>query len=225
MGVRRANEIAENHARQFQVVDIIALTLGEANVLDAFALAAETFEFFGASGALGFNSLDGHCAASTNGVLGSQLRRRILDRLDDVHIAGAAAQVSGNAVTDFLLAGIGIFHQQARGAQDHARRAIAALQPMHQPKTFLDGGKRPVGVGDPFDGGDMGAIGLDREAHAALDRHVVHVDGAGAAMAGVAADMGSGEIELLAKEMNEQEARLDVGFDRLAVDGEGDVVF
>ena len=68
MGVRRADEIAEDHARQFQVVDIIAPPLREANVLDAFAFAAETFEFFGASGALGFNSLDGHCAASINGV-------------------------------------------------------------------------------------------------------------------------------------------------------------
>ena len=44
-------------------------------------------------------------------------------------------------------------------------------------------------------------------------------------MAGVAADMGAGEIELFAEEMNEQQARLDVGLDLFAVDGEGDVVF
>ena len=44
MGVRRPDEIAVQHARQFQVVDIIALALGEARILDALALAAHAFE-------------------------------------------------------------------------------------------------------------------------------------------------------------------------------------
>ena len=45
MGMRRAHEIAVQHARQLQVVDIIALALRKADVLDALALAAHAFEF------------------------------------------------------------------------------------------------------------------------------------------------------------------------------------
>ena len=44
MGMRRADEIAVQHARQFDVVDVIALALGEADVFDALALAAHAFE-------------------------------------------------------------------------------------------------------------------------------------------------------------------------------------
>ena len=45
-GVRvgRAHEIAVQHAGQLQIVDVIALALGEADILDALALAAEAFE-------------------------------------------------------------------------------------------------------------------------------------------------------------------------------------
>ncbi len=62
MSVRRAVEIAIEHAGQFQVVDVVALALGEADVLDALALAAHAFEFFGAFG--GGGGLVVHSAAS-----------------------------------------------------------------------------------------------------------------------------------------------------------------
>ena len=45
MRMRRSDEIAVQHARQLQVVDIIALALREADVLDPLALAAHAFEF------------------------------------------------------------------------------------------------------------------------------------------------------------------------------------
>ena len=44
MRMRRSDEIAVQHARQFQVVDVIALALREADVLDPLALAAHAFE-------------------------------------------------------------------------------------------------------------------------------------------------------------------------------------
>ena len=47
------------------------------------------------------------------------------------------------------------------------------------------------------------------------------MDDAGAALAGVAADMRAGEAEILAQELNQQRARLDVAGDRLAVHGHG----
>ena len=48
MRIGRAHEIAVEHARQVQVVDVIALALREADVLDALALAADAFELLGA---------------------------------------------------------------------------------------------------------------------------------------------------------------------------------
>src|SRR5207237_8622798 len=50
-----------------------------------------------------------------------------------------------------------------------------------------------------------------------------HVDGARAAMAGVAADMRTGYAKLLAQHMNEQHARLGQGLDSAAVQGHSNV--
>ena len=61
-----------------------------------------------------------------------------------------------------------------------------------------------VVAGEPFDGGDRGPVGLDGEQAAALDRVAVELHGAGAAVAGVAADVRAGEIEVVAQEVDEQ---------------------
>ena len=65
VGVRRAHQVAVEHAGQFQIVDVIALALGEADVLDALSLAAHAFELFGAFGGGGGHVV--HSAASWNG--------------------------------------------------------------------------------------------------------------------------------------------------------------
>ena len=56
----------------------------------------------------------------------------------------------------------------------------------------------------------VGAVGLDGEQHAALHRLAVEVDGAGAAVAGVAADVRPGQVEVVADEVDEQPARVDL---------------
>ena len=71
---------------------------------------------------------------------------------------------------------------------------------------------------------DLGAVGLDGEHRARLGAAPVDVDGARAAVAGVAAGVGAGEPERVAQEVDEEEARLDVGLARLAVDGDRDVL-
>src|SRR5262249_49152690 len=147
----------------------------------------------------------------------------VLDRLDDVLIAGAPAQVAGDAEADLLLARVRVLLQQAVRAHDHAGRAEAALKPVHLAKAFLQGGQRAVGSGHAFDRQDLGAIGLDGEHGAGLHRLAVEVHRAGAAMAGLAADMRAGQVELLAQEMDQQRARFDEGLDRLAVDLERDL--
>ena len=61
-----------------------------------------------------------------------------------------------------------------------------------------------------LDGGDVAAVGLDGEHGAALDALPVEVDGAGAAVAGVAADDRADLAELLAQVVDEQRSRLDL---------------
>ena len=66
-----------------------------------------------------------------------------------------------------------------------------------------------VGSADAFDSRDARAVGLDGEHCAGLNRALVDIDGASAAVAGVAADVGAGQSESLAQNMHEQFARLD----------------
>ncbi len=48
MGVGRADKIAKEHAGQLDVIDIVALALGKARILDALAGAADALELGGA---------------------------------------------------------------------------------------------------------------------------------------------------------------------------------
>src|ERR1700691_5932718 len=61
----RAMEVAVQHARQLDVVDVIAFALGEAHVLDALALASHALKFFGAL-ERGWKRSVVHSAASLN---------------------------------------------------------------------------------------------------------------------------------------------------------------
>ena len=104
--------------------------------------------------------------------------------------------------------GLGFSCNKPIGAQDHARRAEAALQAVHLAKAFLQRMQGAVGISHAFDGADIGAVRLHGEHGARLHRLAIEVDRAGAAMAGVTADMGSGEVQLLAQEVDQQGTRL-----------------
>jgi hypothetical protein len=64
VGVGAADEIAEEHARQLDVVDVVALALGEARILDALARGAHALQLLDAVLAAD-RGLVGHSAAST----------------------------------------------------------------------------------------------------------------------------------------------------------------
>ena len=67
------------------------------------------------------------------------------------------------------------------------------------------------------------AVDLDGEQHAALHRLPVELHGARAAVAGVAADVRAGQVEVVAEEVHEQAARLDLALVARAVDVDRDV--
>src|SRR5438128_617547 len=77
--------------------------------------------------------------------------------------------------------------------------------------------------GEALDGRDLASVGLDGKEPAGLHRHAVQEDGAGTAGRRVATDLGAGEAQDVAQVVDEEQARLNVGFDRLAVDPQRDV--
>src|SRR3546814_14647465 len=77
-----------------------------------------------------------------------------------------------------------------------------------------------VAVRQALDRGDLGAVGLHRQQRTGLGGVAVDVDDAGAALAGVAADMGPGQAQVLAQELNEKSAGLDLARHLLAVRSE-----
>ena len=73
-------------------------------------------------------------------------------------------------------------------------------------------------AGEAFDGGDRRAVHLDGKARARFDGDAVQEHRAGAALAGIAADLGAGERRELADEVHEQRPRLDIPLIGAAVD-------
>src|SRR5262249_59633468 len=61
-------------------------------------------------------------------LLRAQHLRALLHRLDDVDVAGAAAEIALQPVDDLVLGRIRVVFQEARRGHDHARGTEAALQ-------------------------------------------------------------------------------------------------
>src|SRR6185295_8736374 len=150
-------------------------------------------------------------------------RGRVLDRLDDVDVAGAAAEIAGNRVPDFRFARTIGLRQQPVGGHQHAGRAEAALQSVLLAEALLQRMQLAVAL-EPLDGDDRGAVGLDGQHRARLDRLEIDDDGAGAAVRRVAPDVRAGHLQLIAEEVHQQQARIDLRLVRDAVDGDADIV-
>ena len=118
-------------------------------------------------------------------------------RLDDVLIAGAAAQIRGQHVDQLLVADVRILFQHVGRQHQKTRRAIAALQAVIVDEGPLQRAEL-VAVGEALDGADLLAGGLHGEHQAGAYRFVVDDDRAGAADAVLAADMGAGLAAIVA---------------------------
>src|SRR6185436_1624703 len=103
------------------------------------------------------------------------------------------------------------------GRHDHAGRAEPALQPVLLPEPHLDRVQLAV-LGQPLDRHDVGAVRLHGKEGAALDGLAVYEDGAGAALARVAADVGPGQADRLTNVVHQEKAGLHFVAVALAVD-------
>src|SRR5262249_24416988 len=117
--------------------------------------------------------------------------------LDDVVVAGTAAEIALEPVADLVVRRARMLLQEAGRRHDHSGRAVAALQRMVLLERALHWVRLAV-RGKPLDRRDLVPVGLDRENVARLHRLSVEIHGAGAARGRVAPDIGACETELLA---------------------------
>ena len=179
------------HADEGDVVDVGAAALNETRVLAPLDALAHELRQHGRRG---------HGLPLVGGVLNG---------VDDVLVAGAAAEVAGDALADLALRRRRVVFEQRHGRHDHPRRAVAALEAVLLPEAFLQGMQLTVRR-EALDRRDRGAVGLDREDRAGLRAPAVDEDGAGAALTGVAPDVRAGQAQVLAEEVDEKHARVDV---------------
>src|SRR5262249_9735302 len=117
---------------------------------------------------------------------------RVLHRLDDFDVAGAAADVAAERCANVVLARMRIAPQPARRRHYESGRAIAALGA----KLFVEPAlhrRKPAVLAERFDGVDALTVHGRREREARQSRFVVDQHGAGAAFAAVAAGFCSSE--------------------------------
>ena len=209
MAMRRSDEHAERHVGPLDVGDVIA----------AAGQKAEVF-------------LAARCSANSDHVRHgySPTSRRMhggrtgQHRRHDVLIAGAAADIALEAVANLGFGGRRIFRRQRHRCHHHARGAEAALQAVILMKRFLHRMQR-VRTARPrqaFDRRQRAPVEHRREQGAALHRLAVEQHDAGAALAGIAPDMGPCQVEVLAQQIGDQRRWLDVNRPRPAVERETD---
>src|SRR5918997_1881313 len=110
---------------------------------------------------------------------------------------------------DVFLARGRVLLEVADGSQDHAGRAVPALQGMVLVERRLHG--MPVAVGlQALDRRDLVPVGLYREERARLDGLPLHQHGAGPAVGGVAPDHGPRQVQALTQVMHQEQPRLDL---------------
>ena len=129
------------------------------------------------------------------------------DRIDDLLVAGAAAQVAADRLADLLLGRPRVGVEQRLRRDQHARRAVAALQRVRLAEAVLQHAQRAVGLRQALDRGDAVAVRLHREHQAGAHRLAVEHDRARAADAVLAADVRAGEAQILAQPVDEREPR------------------
>ena len=145
----------------------------------------------------------------------------VLHRVEDVEIAGAAAEIGRQRLAQPRLVDIGLALQHAQGQHQESRGAEAALQ-----RVTVDEGPlqrvQLIAVGEPLHRPYLATLRLAREHQAAPHRRAVEQDRAGAAHPVLAAEMGAGQPAILADRVGQRLARLDADGMRLAVDRERD---
>src|SRR5690606_14528189 len=127
---------------------------------------------------------------------GGHDRGRRLDRLVDLRVARAPAEVAGKRLADLLARRLRVVEQERVGGHEDPGRAEPALCGAVIAERGLERVRRPgPGPGETLDGRDAPALGLPDRGDAGEDGLVIEEDGAGAAVALVAPLLRAGQAE------------------------------
>src|SRR5919204_3007129 len=110
-------------------------------------------------------------------------------RLHHLRVARATAEVAGEGLADLVLGRVWHASEQVARREELAGQAEAALESVLVPERLLDRVQLLAG-GEALDRRDLCAVGAGGEDQARLHDAAVARDGAGAAVAVLAADMG-----------------------------------
>jgi Rrf2 family protein len=131
---------------------------------------------------------------------------------DYVLVARAAADVARQGVPYLVLGWVWVVGDQLADGHDHAGGAVAALEGVFVLEGLLNWVERAFAwYGQALDCGYLVTVGLGRQDRAGLHRYPVQGHRAGAALGGVAADVGAGEAQVVAEEVDEKGAGRDGG--------------
>src|SRR6202140_5368886 len=122
-------------------------------------------------------------------------------RAHDRRIARAAAQMPAEQVANVFVIRLLVPAQEAVERHQDAGGAEAALQRMIALQRRLQNAEPVCRRREPFHGAELAAVDLRGQGEAGARRLAVDRDGAGAAHAVLAADMGSGGADLVAQEI------------------------
>ena len=153
--------------------------------------------------------------------LRSLAEHHLLDRGHDVGIRAATADIAAHQLTDFVRRARPAFGDQAGGGTDLAGGAVAALEGVMVDEGLLQRMKRAA-LRQTLDRRDLRAVLHDRQREARIDPPAIDQNGAGAALAVIAALFGPGQVEVETQRVEKRGPRRDVQFVRHAVDMERD---
>jgi hypothetical protein len=163
--------------------------------------------------------------------------RDFADRVDDIRIGAAAADVAahafaqlgggehrfgGQVAADVARDAALDFVEDRDGRTYLARRAIAALVAVMLHESGLHR-MQPGGRAESLDRGDLGALVHHGQAEAGIDAAAIDDDRTRAALALVAALLGAGQLQVLAQQVEQGGAGVDLHLVTLAVDRQGDL--
>ncbi len=144
---------------------------------------------------------------------------RQFHRLEDLLVAGAAADVAAEPLLDLLVAHEGVGADGAGRRHHHARDAIAALAGAGLVEGLLENAHL-AGPGQVLHRLDGRALHLGGRHEARLHQHAVDEHRARAALARPAAFLGAGQVQVVAQEIQQPQVGLRGAPHLAAVDGQ-----
>ena len=120
-------------------------------------------------------------------------------------------RLPASASRSSVVAGVRVLAQERLHRHQEAGRAEPALERVRLVEGALERVK-PPSPREALDRRERAAVRLDREHQARAHRLAVELDGAGATHALLAADLRAGQAGLVADEVGQERARLDLAF-------------